>query len=269
MTVQAAGWSKLIDALVRVEDVAPSDSGLLSFDDPSDGGILVEKGRICWAAARGMQQRLRDLLQAFAGDRGVDFDRVYERCRAEGRLLGQTLVDEGWITSHELERALRRHSAESLIELCSDDDQLTIWRPRGGHGYSPTFTFRPLDVLLDVAALYVPDLQDTARAELARFEAPDRRGAAFWVEPGHDIAVPVAAFGELMVQDVWTLGRWAISLPRATRELGATPSFTLAGTAAGDIIAVWWRDALLYAVACDDRHGIAAIVAHHLGGDHT
>jgi hypothetical protein len=55
-----------------------------------------------------------------------------------------------------------------------------------------------------------------------------------------------------------------MALPLATRELGATPSFTLAATAAGDTVAVWWRGELLFAVACDDRSGVAAVVTHHL-----
>lgn len=265
--MEAIAWSKLIDALVSVEDVAPGDSGLLAFGaGPGGGGILVEKGRICWAAAPGMQQRLRDLLQAFAAGRSVDFEAIYERCRVRGGLLGQTLVDEGWITPRELESALRRHSAESLIALCHED-QRTSWISRGSRGYSPRFTFRPLDVLLDVAALSAPEWQDAARRELDRFDAPGRRGGAFLVEPRADIAVPVAAFGALSVQELWTLGRWALSLPLAMHEIGATPSFALASTAAGDTIAVWWRDALLYAVACDDRRGVTAIIAHHLDGD--
>lgn len=265
--MEAQAWSRLIDALVRVEDIAPSDSGLLSFGTaPRNGGILVEKGRICWAAAPGMQQRLRDLLQAFAVDRGVDLDRIYERCRAEGRLLGQTLVEEGWITAGELETALRRHSAESLIALCSDEEELTSWISRGGNGYSPRFTFRPVDVLLDVVSLYVPDLQNTARLELARFDGPDTHGGAFCVDPQPDV-VPVAAFGDVTVQELWGLGRWALSLPAATREIGATPSFTLASTAAGETIAVWWRGALIYAVASSDRRGVAAVIANHLAGE--
>jgi hypothetical protein len=266
VSVQAAAWSRLIDALVRVEDVAPSDCGLLSFGiDPSHGGILVEKGRICWAAAPGMQQRLRDLLQAFTVDRSVDLEQIYQRCRSEGSLLGQTLVDEGWITPRELEIALRRHSAESLIALCNDDDELTTWISRGENGYSPRFTFRPLDVLLDVASLYEPDLQDTAQIELARFDAPGRYGGAFRVESRHDVAVPISAFGELSVHELWTLGRWAQTLPLATREFGAAASFTLASTADGDTVAVWWRGSLLYAIACEDRSGVAALLGHHLG----
>ena len=62
-------------------------------------------------------------------------------------------------------------------------------------------------------------------------------------------------------------GRWALALPRALRELGATPSFTLAATAAGDTVAVWWRGQLLYAVACADRLSVAAIIGHHLDGE--
>lgn len=265
--MEAQTWSRLIDTLVRVEDIAPSDSGLLSFGSTRrNGGILVEKGRICWAAAPGMQQRLRDLLQAFAEDRGVDLDRIYDRCRTEGKKLGQTLVEEGWITPGELEAALRRHSAESLIALCSDEEELTSWISRGGNGYSPRFTFRPVDVLLDVVSLYVPELQDAARLELARFGGPDIHGGAFCVDPEPDV-VPVAASGEVTVQELWALGRWALSLPAATRELGATPSFTLASNAGGEAVAVWWRGALLYAVACSDRRGVAAVIASHLSGD--
>lgn len=265
--MEAAAWSVLIEALVRVEGLAPSDSGLLSFGgDPGNGGILVEKGRICWAVARGMQQLLRDLLGRSAADRAL-VDRVYARCRVEGKLLGQTLVDEGWITPGELESALRRHSAESLIALCSNDDRRTSWISRGNNGYSPRFTFRPLDVLLDVAGVDAPDMQRAARTELARFDAPGRRGGAFCLAPGHDVAVPVAAFGEMSVHELAALGRWALALPRALRELGATPSFTLAATAAGDTVAVWWRGQLLYAVACADRLSVAAIIGHHLDGE--
>lgn len=266
--MEAVAWSVLIDALVEVEGLTTAEdgSGLLSFGaGTGNGGILVEKGRICWAVARGMQQRLRDLLGSFAADHGVDIEHIYQRCRADGTPFGQTLVDEGFITARELEVALRRHSAESLIALCSDDDSQRSWKSRGTRGYSPRFTFRPVDVLLDVAALYVPELQDAARLELGHFDAPDRHGGAFWFDRGYDGAVPIAAFGGLTVQELWTLGRWAVSLPQATRELGATPSFTLASTAAGDTIAVWWHRELIYAVACDDRSAVASILAHLLG----
>jgi hypothetical protein len=71
----------------------------------------------------------------------------------------------------------------------------------------------------------------------------------------------------MFVHELAALGRWALALPRALREIGATPSFTLAATAAGDTVAVWWRGQLLYAVACADRVGVAAIIGHHLDGE--
>jgi hypothetical protein len=261
----AVAWTRVYDALARVEDLEPGESGLLSFGaDARDGGILVEKGRICWAVAPGMQRRLKDLLRTT--DRGdIDFDRIYERCRANGNLLGQTLVDEGWITGPELEAALRTHSAESLVELCATDDAPS-WTSRGSRGYLPRFTFRPVDLLLEVVSLSVPELQVRARAELALLDRPDYRGAAFASDDTYAVMVPVATSGELTVHELWSLGRWAMHLPLAARELGATPTFTLAARDI-DTIAVWWRDQLLYAVASEDRSSVAALAARHLLGE--
>lgn len=258
-------WDRVLDALVRVEDLAPEDCGLLSFGvDPGLGGILVEKGRICWAAAPGLQRRLKDLLATSASRSDIDLDDLYQRCRREGRLLGQTLVEEGWIAPHELESALRRHSAESLIALCQLDDVLPIWTSRGSQGYLPRFTFRPIDLLLDVVELAYPESHALAQFELARFARPNLRAVAFyWDEPA-DAIVPVAASGDLAVHELWALGRWATLLPLATRELGTTPSFTLATTVTSETFAVWWRESLLYAVACSDRSDVAAVAAHHL-----
>jgi hypothetical protein len=267
MTMIAVAWSMLIGALAQVEGLAPDDSGLLSFGTPpGSGGIFVERGRVCWVAAHGLQRRLRDLLRTRANIKDAELDRVYERCRAEGRVLGQTLVEEGWIEPRELEIVLRRHSAESLVELCRGGaDPMTTWSSRGGIGYTPQFTFRPTDVLLDVAAVVAPQAQHAARLELAMLDGPGRRGAAFFVDAVLDTAIPVAEVGEGMtVQVLRTLGRWARSVAVATRELGASPSFTLVATATGDTISIWWRDALLYAVLCDDRSSVAAVTAHHL-----
>ncbi len=261
-------WTAMLDALVEVEGLAPDDSGLLTFGagTAGSGGVFVERSRICWAAAHGLRHRLRDLLQTFAGVDDDALEAVYQRCRAEGRLLGQTLVDEGWIEPRELEIALRRHSAESLVELCRSH-QPTRWSPHGGLGYAPLFTFRPVDVLLDVVALYVPHAQRVARLELTSTDGSGLHGAAFLVEPGLDTAIPLAELGYGMtVRGLRTLGRWARSVQLASRELGAAPSFTLATTASGGAISVWWRDELLYAVCCEDRASVAAITAYHLAG---
>jgi hypothetical protein len=259
-------WSPLLDALVRVEELPADDSGLLSFGQPpGSGGIFVERGRICWAAARGLRRRLSDLLRESTGLSAAELDSVYERCRIEGKHFGHVLIAEGKIQPRELETALRLHSAESLVELCRGHEP-TVWARHSGRGYSPHFTFRPLEVLFDVIALALPSLQGSARMTLSALDAPGRRGAAF-VHGAGDPIIPVGAFGEgTTVAGLRAIGRWAHAVPRATKELGDAPSFTLAASTSGDTLAVWWRGAVLYVVVCADRNDVAAITSHLLAG---
>lgn len=257
-------WSSVISALVRAEDVAVADSGLLAFGPDADaGGIFVERGRVAWAVARGMGRRLHEILQSHAPGDAPDFDEIYRRCRANGQLLGQTLVEEGYITPHALEVSLRRHSAEALFALGQGAHAEPIWRSRGERGYAARFTFRPLDVLLDVVALWTPDAHAAAHAVLQRFAAPGRAGGAFLA--GEDV-LPIAAFGELTLQETCSIGRWAAQLPAATRELGAAATLAIATTDAGETLATWWRGDVIYVVVCTDRRAIGEVM-HYLGGD--
>jgi hypothetical protein len=251
-------WENLVHLLAHVEGVAASESGLLAIGAEADhGGIFVERGRICWAVARGMGRRLHELLQAHATDRTTtDFNAIYQRCRANGTLLGETLVEEGHITARELEVSLRQHSAESLLALCHEELDEPVWRSRGERGYEPRFTFRPVDVLLDVMALRWPDIHGAARSELLRFDAPGRIGAAFH---GSEVAMPIAGFGQMTVVELWNLGQWAKQLTQASRELGAATSLALATSALGWTVVSWWRRDVLYAVACADRRSLAEI----------
>jgi hypothetical protein len=258
-------WHVVIDALAQVEALDESESGLLSFTGhPAMGGIFVERGRICWAAATGLQRRLRDLLQEWPKMKGVDLDRVRERCRVEGRPLGEVLLEEGWVEPGEFETILRRHSAECLIELGRNESP-TTWSPRAGQGYERRFTFRPLDVLFDVVDLVQPDARRIARAELASLELPGCTGAGFLVQGGRGPALPVAELGQGMtVSSLQLLGGWAMTPLRAAKELAATPAFTLISTAAGETFSVWWRGEMLYAIFCETRASLAAVTAHHL-----
>ena len=252
-----------MNALVRAEDVAVADSGLLAFGpDADDGGIFVERGRVCWAVARGMGRRLHEILRSYAPDHTADFDAIYRRCRVKGQLLGQTLVEEGYITPEQLEVSLRRHSAEALLALGHAELDEPVWRSRGERGYEARFTFRPLDVLLDVVALWSPEAHGAAHEVLQRFDLPGRAGGAY--HAGDEI-LPVAAFGDLTLHETWSLGRWAAQLPAATRELGSTSTLAIATTDAGDTIATWWRGDVIYVVVCEDRRALGEVM-HYVGG---
>jgi hypothetical protein len=256
-------WASLADALVRVERLSANDSGLLSFGAPQAGGIFVEQGRICWVAVRGLGQRLRDLLLAHCRIDAAELDRVSERCRARGKLVGQTLVEEGRLSPDELEKALRQHSAECLLELCRDPLP-THWSSHAGRGYAPRFTFRAEDLLLDAVSSLFPRQQLAAQAELARLAARGHRAAAFVFDPARECLLPIAAVGSPGVEALRSMGQWATSMPMVSRELAAEPSFSLASTEEGEATLVWWREGLLFAVSCDDRMGLAAATALHL-----
>lgn len=256
-------WALLAESLLRIERLAPGDSGLLSFGSPAAGGIFVEQGRICWVAKRGLGQRLRDLLQLSGRIDSAELDRISERCRGEGKPLGQTLVEEGLLKPAELEQALRQHSAECLLALCREPLS-TRWTSRMDRGYSPRFTFCAEELLLDAVGLLFPEAQRAAQAELQRLAARGHRAAAFVFDPAHECLLPLAAVGAPGLEALLSLGQWATSMPMVSRELAAEPTFSLAATDQGEAALVWWREGLLFAVMCDDRNGLAAATALHL-----
>lgn len=223
-------WSALYDALQRIERLTPDDSGLLSFGPTRNGAIFVERGRICWVAARGLGQR-----------------------------LGELLLD----SSGELEHALRWHSAECLLELCRDA-QPTRWTSHVGRTYGSQFTFRPVDLLFDAVALAFPSESARARQELRALAAPGRRGAAFVYDAHNERLLPAAETGDYGVGSLRALAHLACAVPVGSLDLAASSAFTLAATEEGRAVAVWWRNGLLFAVPCDDRATLAAVTARAL-----
>lgn len=265
-------WGTLVETLLRIEELAPTESGLLSFGSAPIGGIFVERGRVCWVAACGLERRLCDLLRSYASIDPSELERVSERCRSQGVPLGQTLVAEGLLRPSELEGALRHHSAECLLDLCRSGYG-TSWASHAGRGYAPRFTYRAAELLLDSVALVYPALQQAALGELTRFSGPARRCVAFVLDPAAeassslgslDAPLPIAEAGNVDVREMLALGRAISAVPRASRELGTAPSFALSTTSDGSTVLSWWHEALLFAIDCQDRLNLAAVTAQHL-----
>lgn len=261
--MSGVNFGLLGDALLSVERLNAADSGLLSFGLERTGGVFVEGGRICWVAARGQSGRLRDLLIAHADIDPVVLDQAFDRCRTERQPVGQTLVAEGLIAAEELERALRQHSAECLIELCRSPLP-TRWASHPGRGYAPRFTFRPVELLLDAVGVCFPEHRARALAELSELNVDGQRAAAFVFDPARECLLPVAQLGSLGVSELRLLAQFAGAMPRASLELATAPSFTLACTQDGEAALVWWKDGLLFTRLCDDRASLAAATSRHL-----
>ena len=119
---------------------------LLVHGDDVNGVVFVERGRICWAAARGLARRLTELLLDRAP--AAKLEELFRECQARGAPLGETLVDRGIVSAEDLRSALFVHTAESLTALCRRPARMA-WRARSGHGYSPRFTFTTTELLAE------------------------------------------------------------------------------------------------------------------------
>jgi hypothetical protein len=261
--VLAVDWASLLDTLARVERLAAHESGLLAFGDGTLGGIFIERGRVCWVAAHGLQRRLSDLLRTHSRLDNAELERISERCRREGLHLGQTLVADGLLEPGELESALRRHSAECLVNL-SQSPHVIHWASHVGRGYAPRFTFRAVDLLLDSMAVLYPALQREAVSMLSTVAGEGRRCVAFVFDGQLDALLPLAQLGDNGVQGMLAQARSLAAIRRAARELGTLPSFTLSTTGDGNTMLIWWREELLYAVSCPDRASLVAVTSQHL-----
>lgn len=251
------------DALLRVERLDAADSGILSFGLEDTGGVLVEDGRICWVEARGASRRLRDLLISHTNSDAAPLDEAFDRCRRDQKPVGETLVAEGLVGPAELERLLRQHSAECLLELCRAPLP-TRWASHPGRGYAPRFTFRPVELLLGAVGVCFPEHRARALAGLAQVATERQRAAAFVFEAAQDRVLPVAELGGWGVAELRVLAHLARAMPRASQDLGAEPSFTLACTQEGESALVWWDSGLLFTLLCDDRASLAAATSRRL-----
>lgn len=254
-------WSFLLESLTRVERLGAHDTGAYSFGLESEGAIFVEHGRICWIAARGLERRLRDLLSVDRpGDR---FNEICARCRAEGLLLGETLVAEGFLAPGELERALRRHSAECLRFLSKKPHRGT-WRVHASRGYSPSFTFLATEVFFEAIAQRYPEERGHAEAELTEFNPEIQQVVAYLLPEGGTELLPLAHQGESSLAAMRDLGGIASALLGAGHELGSELSFILSTTPSGDGILIWRRSGLFFVLHCDDRPSLARATARCL-----
>ena len=123
-----------------------------------------------------------------------------------------------------------------------------------------------MDVLADIVDLALPDARQAAETALAPFRSGVRRAAAFLVDPVSELPIPVAVPREsTSVEVLLAMGNWAASVVAASKELATTPRFTLAATATGDTVSVWWDGPYLYVVTCEDRDGVAAVTGQHMG----
>lgn len=261
----AANTIRILKGVDRLPDGA---TGALLFGNGDDDGhdlVLVENRRICWATASGMDRRLTDLLIEEAGGAAdsSQMEALYERCHAENRPLGETLVEEGIVSADGLRRSLLHHTAEAVVRLGSTPELSPRWKANRRQRYDAAYTFGATELLARVGALGREETVAPAEATLHRVLKNDGSGAAFHVESR---SFPIAEVrGDLLgVEGLVALGRWSFDAFDRCREFD--PDCNLVVARAGVVkdalgMASWVEGNFVYAVAAESASALGQIVA--------
>jgi hypothetical protein len=204
----------VVDLLAAVDELGESATGELALDvgEDAQGAVFIEKGRVCWAAARGLAGRLTELLAARSAVSVEQMESLYMACRTQGVPLGEHLVARGLLQPAGLSEALLQHTAESLRLLCRTPAR-AAWFPRSGRGYSPAFTFTTAELSARMGAAAHQDDAERLAPILRETFAEGEWGVAF-VRPPHAAAPrPVALHGPApsAASTLARLGAWGAS----------------------------------------------------------
>lgn len=257
-----------IALLTQTDHVGTGASGALRFARGAEsvGAILIEGGRVCWAAAGRTRRRLTDLLlEGAAVELGrEELEAIVRRCCDEGRPLGETLVSGGFLTAESLRDALLWHTTESLMTLAAEGALESKWIPRQGSSYDPRFTFPPA-VLVDALGKRA-DARRSAEAllEMQRVLPPGTAGIVFARFAPGQVPAPMACVGDvdLSVGDFARLARWTaerFDLAGMFADVGAVQSLSPMG-----VSWVAWSSPGLLMVAICSRRGECTRVLHNL-----
>ena len=186
--------------LAVIERLDPTASGALVVADACS--VFVERGQVCWAAATGLEKRLRELMRA------------------------QPMRD-----------AIKEHTIESLLAL--PEGEAIEWVPHRNDGYLPKFTFSPLELLVEInTRLYAREADGAARG-LAFLD--DGIVAASYVTGDDGEALPVRVTApDAPLAMIAELGTWVTAAFEATARGFSTAMMANAlATATGEVVLGW------------------------------
>lgn len=256
-----AGADCVLRVLSELDDLPPDSNGALAYGDEPNvlGVVLLEGGRVCWAAAHGLRRRLTDLLRERCAPELTlhEVELVVQRCKQYGRPVGEALVADGRITADALRAAVLQHTVESLATPASWQ-AAPRWVPHRARGYQSAFTFKPAELLTYAAS---------AAAGRADLDAAQQRLSQLLVVPcaaafddggTHLLACRLQQNGTPSLSALRAAGAWAAQSFTADGKRSDVLKYTPDGQG-GSWLA--WRDAGLTVVAhCRDREAFSQAV---------
>lgn len=168
----------VVSILEQIETFGGAHAGSLHFSP--HGTVLMKAGRICWASASDLRQRLTDRLrkQRTPPLKRAALESVFEECKRSGEPVGQALVARGIVSEEGLRAALLGHTSEALAYLGRAGAVYTDFVSHSTVRNDMRFAFTPVELLAASGARR--DLL-SATAARARLEsvAPTRDALAF------------------------------------------------------------------------------------------
>lgn len=260
MTELAEGPDIALRVLSRVEALADDATGALVFGQGSSmsGVVLVESGRVCWAAATGLRQRLTDLLREACEPRPteVELETLFLECRERHQPIGEALVARGVLAPEALRSALLHHSAESLsASACwSGPHRFVAHRARGYHS---AFTFLPVELLAYASAVARGAVvARSAQYRLATLAGA--RNAAVFDQPGQALLACQLPADGAGLRELRAAGAWAAE--SLSECLAPSSSLKFAMDGRGGVWVGWRDEGFTYLVHCCDRDDFSSQV---------
>lgn len=266
------------EVLSRIDELGKSEesaTGALVFSalEQDLGAILVEKGRVCWAMARGLNARLTDILEhSFNAsfDREL-VDRMIQECRENNQPFGEYLVARGIVTSLGLRSALRQQTVEAIASIAAVGAS-PRWLPHKNRTYNPDYSFSTAELLAALGLMRKRDLADRARAGILQMDLGAITCAAYARDGGgQPLLVDLQEQAPLTIAQVHQLAR----LAQTQLDVGAvmSPQLRLAvgSNGRGQSVVSWQEKDLMFVALCPDTLSMARLFtkAKSYGGNHA
>lgn len=214
----------LLTLLAGVGRLPTGVTGALVFRVETDvcGTILVESGKVCWAATPLIGQRLTDII---AKTMASDSDRrsleaIFKRCQKSRRPLGEMLLKSGLLTEVQLRASLLQHTAEAVGALSLVKNRTPSWSPNPRRRYDAQFSFSAVDILTAIGALGKVRTAGTARRILRECVGETGMGIAFPArESNAELPFAHVRSRGFDVPELMEIGEWARPLGSGAKRI--------------------------------------------------
>ncbi|MEM6734043.1 MAG: hypothetical protein AAF658_20945 [Myxococcota bacterium] len=265
MTLEVAPvpMERVREVLARIDELPRDATGVLRFSEHS--AVLVESGRICWAAARGMQRRLTEVLceEASPSIERRELEEILAHCRESGRPIGEALVASGRVSERSFERALFGQTVSAIEQLARLETAEPTFTPHFRARYDARFTFDSVDLLTEINARELDGRRDIAFTAFDSVLPKEAVGVGFALRERRPVAVVGPRSGTPRVAELVEICAWVSHVHELCQM--SEPRAVILNFRGSGAVVTWRAETLCYFAICAKR-SVAAVLISRLDG---